>query len=312
MKKYIKYLHRCIVGFLLIYSSHSYGQTDMDAIMMHKQQFCSGFTYVHSSWDQYWEGTLKRNNLNLGTVTTQTVMAMANYGIKDNLNIMVGAPYVWTNVSAGTMSGLNGVQDISLWIKWRAIHKDFGKNKISVFGLGGFSTPLSDYVIDMLPMSIGLGATTLSGRLMVDYQYKKFSVTGSATYVGRSNVTLDRDSYFDTELRQTNEVKMPDAMQFQLRAGFRGKYLLAEALLSNWTTLGGFDITHNNVPFPSNRMNSTAAGFNLKYTLPFFTSLSVLGGMNYTVAGRNVGQSLAINTGLFYGFYFGKNHSTQF
>jgi hypothetical protein len=312
MSTYFEHLKTYIICALLFCSIHSSGQTEMDAIMMNKQQFCSGLTYVHSSWDQYWEGNLKRNNLNLGTVSTQSVMAMANYGIKDNLNIMVGAPYVWTEASAGTMSGLNGVQDISLWIKWRALRKDFGKNKISVFGMGGFSTPLSDYVIDMLPLSIGLGSTTLSGRLMVDYQYQQISVTGSAAYIGRSNVKLDRDSYYDTELRQTDEVKMPDAMQFQLRAGFRGKYLLAEALLTNWTTLGGFDITRNNMPFPSNRMNSTAAGFNLKYTLPFFRNLAVLGGMNYTVAGRNAGQSLAINTGLFYGFYFGKNHSSQF
>lgn len=145
---------------------------------------------------------------------------------------------------------------------------------------------------------------------MVDYQYKKLSVTGSAAFVGRSNVTLDRDSYYTTELHQTSEVKMPNAMQYQLRAGFRGKYLLAEALLTNWTTLGGFDITRNNMPFVSNRMNSTMAGINIKYTLPFFTHLAILGGANYTVSGRNVGQSTAINTGLFYAFYFGKHHST--
>ncbi len=267
--------------------------------------------YSHSSWDEYWEGTLKRNNLNLGTVTAQSVMAMGNYGITDNLNVMVGAPYVWTKASAGTFDGLSGVQDISLWVKWRALTKSFGKNKISVFAIGGFSTPLTDYVIDFLPMSIGLGSTNLTARAMVDYQYEKISVTGSASYVGRSNVTLDRDSYYDTELHNTNEVNMPDAMQFQLRAGFRGKYLLAEALLTNWTTLGGFDITRNNMPFPSNRMNSTMAGFNLKYTIPAFTHLSVLGGANYTIAGRNMGQSLVFNTGLFYAFYFGKNHKQQ-
>jgi len=287
-------------------------QTDMDAIMMNKQQFCAGAMYNHSSWDHYWEGTLKRNNLNLGTVTTQSVMVGGNYGITDNLNIMVGAPYVWTKASAGTLAGLNGIQDISLWVKWRAIRKDFGKNKISVYALGGFSTPLTDYVIDFLPMSIGLGSTNLTARAMADFQRGKISVTGSAAYVLRSNVKLDRTSYYDTELHQTNEVKMPNAMQFQLRAGYRGKYLLAEALLTNWTTLGGFDITRNNMPFPSNRMNSTMAGVALKYTLPFYTHLAVLGGANYTIAGRNVGQALAINAGVFYAFYFGKNHKNQY
>ncbi len=65
-------------------------QTEGDAIMMNKNQLCNGFLYNYSSWDHYWEGTLKRNNLNLGTVSTQSAMYMANYGITDNLNIIAG------------------------------------------------------------------------------------------------------------------------------------------------------------------------------------------------------------------------------
>lgn len=310
MRKNFRYTIICLLFSVIVGHNATYGQTEFDAIMMNKQQFCSGLMYTNSSWDNYWEGTLKRSNLNIGTFTSQSVMAMGNYGINDNLNVMVGAPYVWTKVSAGTLDGMSGVQDISLWLKWRALRKTYGQHKVSVFALGGFSTPLTNYVIDYLPLSIGLGTTSLTGRVMADYQFKKLSVTGSAAYVVRSNVTLDRDSYYTTELHQTNEVKMPNAMQFQLRAGFRGKYLLAEALLTNWTTLGGFDITRNNMPFPSNRMNATMAGLNIKYTLPFFTHLAIIGGANYTVAGRNVGQALAVNTGLFYAFYFGKHHST--
>ena len=294
--------------FCSVYTS---AQTELDAIMMNKQQLCIGPMYNYASWDQYWEGTLKRKNLNLGTVTTQSVMLGGNYGINDNLNILVMAPYVWTEASAGTLAGMSGVQDISAWVKWRAIRKDYGKSKLSVFALGGISVPLTDYVVDFLPLSIGLGSTNLSARAMVDYQYKKLSVTGSASYMLRSNTTIDRTSYYDTEMHLTNKVDMPDAMQFQLRAGFRGKYLLAEALLTNWTTLGGFDITRNNMPFPSNRMNSTMAGFNLKYTIPSYTHLALLGGANYTIAGRNVGQSVSINAGIFYAFYVGKNHKSQ-
>ncbi|HVX25207.1 MAG TPA: hypothetical protein VHB70_02610, partial [Parafilimonas sp.] len=43
-------------------------QTDIDAIMMAKNNFCVGGTYSHSSWDHYWEGTMKRDNQNIGTV----------------------------------------------------------------------------------------------------------------------------------------------------------------------------------------------------------------------------------------------------
>ncbi len=292
--------------FLLAFAGSLQAQTEMDAIMMNKKQICNAVMYSYSSWDHYWEGTLKRNNLNLGTVSTQAVMYGANYGITNKLNVMVMAPYIWTKASAGTLHGLNGVQDVSLFVKWKPITKTFGKNKISLIAIGGLSTPLSDYVIDFLPLSIGLGSTNLIARGMLDYQRGKFTVTGSAAYVWRSNVKLDRDSYYDTELHLTNEVKMPNAAQYQLRTGYRGKYLMAEALLSNWTTLGGFDITRNNMPFPSNRMNATSVGVNIKYSIKQHTNLAFTAGGSYTVAGRNVGQSKSVNAGILYAFYFGK------
>jgi len=282
-------------------------QTDVDAIMMNKKQFCEGFTYDHSSWDHYWEGTFKRTNENLGTVTTQSVMYMANFGITDKLNVMAAAPYVWTHASQGTLHGMKGFQDLSVFVKWKPITKSLGRNRFSLFAIGGISTPLSDYVIDFLPMSIGLGSTNLMARGMVDYRRARFTVTGSATYVWRSNVKLDRDSYYDTELHFTNEVKMPNAALYQLRTGYRGRYLIAEALLTKWVTLGGFDITKNNMPLSSNRMKATMVGANIKYTLKSFTNLSLLAGGNYTIAGRNMGQATAFNVGAFYAFYFGKH-----
>jgi hypothetical protein len=296
----------CLVFTGLLLTIWSYGQTDMDAILMNKKQFCNGFLYGHSSWKNYWEGELKRENLNLGSVTTQSVMYMGAFGITDDINIIAGAPYVWTNASAGTMNGMHGIQDLSAFIKWRAYKKQIGKGKLSLFAIAGITTPLSDYVIDFLPLSIGLGSTNLTGRGLVDYLIGKVSITGSAAYIIRGNVKLDRDSYYDTELKLTNEVDMPDAAQFQLRAGYRGKYLIAEGMITNWTTLGGFDITRNNMPFPSNRMNSTTLGAYVKYTLKQFTNLSLLGSAQFTVNGRNMGQANSYSAGIFYAIYFGK------
>lgn len=281
-------------------------QTDFDGIMMNKNQFCSGFNYSHSGWENYWEGTLKRNNLNLGTVTTDALVFMANYGISNKLNVMVAAPYVWTKASAGTLHGLRGLQDFSLNVKWKAYKQKFGKNTLSAILIGGISTPMTNYVIDFQPLSIGLGSTNATGRLMVDYLYKRISVTASASYILRSNVKLDRDAYYDTQLHNTRNVNMPDAANYQLRAGYRGKYLIAEGLLTNWTTLGGFDITRNNMPFPSNRMNATSVGIALKYTLPVHDNLAFIGGINRVIAGRNMGEATTINAGVFYAIYLNK------
>jgi len=285
-------------------------QTDLDAIMMNKKQFCNGLVYEHASWKNYWEGTLKRQNLNMGTVTTQSVSIMPNYGITDDINVMANLPYVWTKASAGNLQRMKGIQDLSVHVKWRFLKKGIGKGKLSLFAIPGVSTPVSDYVIDFLPMSIGLGSTNLTGRFMADYQYGKFTVTGSAAYIRRSNVKLDRTSYYDTELHLTNEVQMPDQMHYQLRAGYRGKYLISEVFLTNLTTLGGFDITRNNMPFPSNRMNMTNLSLHVKYTLPRFTNLALLAGGTYCLAGRNVGQNNSFHVGAFYAFYFGKHQKS--
>lgn len=293
-----------VAGCLASLACHA--QTDMDAIMMNKNQACAGFDYMHSSWDHYWEGKLKRINENIGTITTQSVMFMPNYGITNNLNVMASATYVWTNASAGTLHGLKRMQDLSAFVKWKALTKNIGKNKVSLFLLGGVSAPSNNYTIDLLPVSIGLGSKNAVGRGMVDFLHKRINVTVSAAYVRRSNVKLDRTSYYDTQIHLTNEIKMPNAAQYQLRAGYRGKYLLAEALLNNWTTLGGFDITRNNMPFPSNRMNATSVGVALKYTMKSNTHLSFVGGGSHTVAGRNTGQANAFNVGAFYAFYFKK------
>jgi len=291
----------------IAYTGSASAQTDMDAIMMNKKQLCQGLTYDYSSWDHYWEGTFKRDNANLGTVSTQALMYMPNYGITNNLNVMASVPYVWTKASQGTLHGLKGFQDLSLFVKWRPLVTSFGENKFSLITIGGFSTPLSNYVLDFLPMSIGLGSTNLMARGMIDYRRGKFSATGSATYTWRSNVKLDKDAYYDTELHLTDEVKMPNQTLYQLRTGYRGKYLIAEALLTKLTTLGGYDITKNNGQlYPNLRMNSTMIGANVKYTIKSYTNLSVVAGANYTVAGRNVGQSRAFNVGAFYVFYVGK------
>lgn len=303
---------RLIFLFLLVAGSFSaIAQTEQDAIMMNKRQFCAGIMANFSKWEDYWEGTLKRNNENLGKVSNRSLMIGANYGITDDLNIMISAMHVSTKASAGTLQGLDGIQDATLSVKWRGLNQKFGDSKLKLFLIGSLSTPLTDYVTDFQPLSIGLGTTNLSGKLMADYQYKKLSVTAWASYIRRSNIKIDRTSYYDTELRLTNEVEMPDAANFQLRAGYRGKYLLAEGVLTNWTTLGGFDITRNNMPFPSNRMNATTAGVNIKYTIPSFVKLSLLVNANYTLAGRNMGQATTVGGGIFYAFYFKNKPSTS-
>ncbi len=312
----MKFLHnnssRMFLLFLLIsWGKLSKAQTDIDGIMMEKNAFCVGPMFGYSSWKNYWEGELKRENLNLGKVSTPMYSLMGNYGISNKLNVLFGVPYVKTKASAGQLKGQKGMQDLSLWIKWKAYSKKIGQGRLSLFAIGGYSFPVSDYVADFLPMSIGLQSKNLSLRGMADYQRGAWFGTLSGTFVRRSNIEIDRTSYYTTEMHYTNEVKMPDAASFNLRVGYRNKGLIAEAIADNWITLGGFDITRNNMPFPSNKMNATRLMFNFKYDMPFHPQLSLTGNAFTTVAGRNVGQASGFNAGIFYVFNFSRKQKTE-
>ena len=298
---------RIIIILCSIFSFHtSFAQTDIDAIMMNKKQFCAGIMYGSGSWKNYWEGTNKRDNANLGTVSTKEYMVQGNYGITNNLNILFSLPYISNKATAGTMHSIKGLQDLSLFVKYMPLKKKIGLGTFSLYSIGGLSFPTTNYVADYLPLSIGMHSTNLSFRGMLDYQISSWFATVSGTYIQRSNVKIDRTSYYTNELHYTNEVFMPNATSFNFRTGIRNDLLIAEAFVNNWITRGGFDISKNNMPFLSNRMNSTTVGFNGKYYLKKVNNLSITGGFHYTVAGRNVGETTHYNVGAFYVLNFNK------
>lgn len=290
----------------------SAAQTDMDGIMMGKKRFCVGPMYSYSSWKDYWEGSLKRDNQNLGAVSTQMAGLMGNYGITSKLNILFSVPHVKTKATAGTLKGMKGMQDLNLFVKWMPVETEMLGGIFSLYGIGGLSLPLTNYVADFLPLSIGLRSRTASARLMADYQTGSFFVTASATYVLRDNIKIDRTAYYTTELHLTNEVSMPDGANFNFRTGIRNERLIAEAVVNNWNTLGGFDITRNNMPFPSNKMNATTIGANFKYViLPVRNEVSLVWGANTTVAGRNMGKSNTFYGSVFYVLDFNRKSKSS-
>jgi hypothetical protein len=313
MKKniYLKNKIAPVIIGLLLFGLESSAQTDIDGIMMQKNFFCVGPTIGKSSWKNYWEGTFKRDNANLGTVSSTTAMVMGNYGITDKLNVLFGLPYIKTKASAGNLKGQKGIQDLSLWVKWVAKEKKLGKGNLKAIVSGGYSTPVSHYYIDLMPTAIGMHSKVGSIRLMADYEMGDWFATVSGTYMLRSNVNLDRNTYYTTELHYTSEVKMPDANEFNFRIGYRSSTWIVEAIADKFTTLGGFDISKNNMPFVSNDMDATRLGVHIKYDTDLVNGLSFVADANTTVAGRNVGQSRSFGGGVFYILDFSKKKKEE-
>jgi hypothetical protein len=88
-------------------------QTIDDGFLMSKHVLATGVMYSHESWDEYWEGTRKRSNENIGTFTAQTATLAGHFGLSDRLTVVAMVPYVWTRSSQGTLHGMRGLQDLS-------------------------------------------------------------------------------------------------------------------------------------------------------------------------------------------------------
>lgn len=303
-----------LLGFLCFVLMQQLGaQTLTDGLMMPKKNLCTGVIYTTDSWKNYWEGSLKRDNLNIGTITTTSAMWIGSYGLTEKINLIAMAPYVWTNSSGPTLHPMQGVQDLTLGGKYRLFKTEIQNSVIKAFAGASFSIPLTNYTPDYLPLSIGLASKTLAIRANAEYALaKKWFAGVSGAYVLRSNITLDRPSYYtDGQLFLTNEVAMPNQFQFFGNIGYRQPNWHAEITYSQQNTLGGGDIRRQDMPFASNRMNYSKLGVMGMYYLAKPKGVAVHAAASYTVAGRNVGQSTTYSAGLLYTIQFKKETQTN-
>jgi len=295
----------------VVFSQKVNAQTETDALMIPKNYFCAAGIYTHNSWDHYWEGTFKRENLNLGTISSNVYAVGGNYGLSNRVNVLFMIPYIKTNASAGTLRGQSGVQDISLAVKWLAVKQEVGRGLLSLHAIVSGVIPVGNYQADFLPLSLGMQTKSIALRGLVNYQVGRFFVAGAGQYVRKDNITIDRDSYYTTEMHYTNQVAMPNATNFLFSTGYRSLKFNAEATLTKVNTIGGFDITKNNMPFPSNNMDATLAGGVFKYMFQSIAGLELTAGGNYVLKGRNVGQNLSVFGGVYYVFSVKKDKSDK-
>jgi len=276
--------------------------------MVPRKDLMTGFLYTHDSWDEYWEGTLKRGNGNIGTITTQSVTWFADYGVTDKLNVIATLPYVWTGASQGVLHGMSGFQDVTLSAKYQLLETGLtGAGSLRAVVVASAGVPVSDYTPDFLPLSIGSASNRFSGRLTLRFQARRgWFIDGSAAYTWRGNVKLDRPSYFtDDRLFMSDEVAMPDVFHYTISAGYRKEGLLVPISFSEQTTLGGGDIRRQDMPFVSNRMNFSKLDALVMYSLPKgWKDVAVRVAATYTVSGRNVGQATTVTAGVLYTFHF--------
>jgi hypothetical protein len=292
MKKF--FLLLCLT---LIVGQVAMAQMPHDGIYMNKKLGCGALIYGNASWTNYWENQLFRDNPNIGRLTTESAMAMLAYGITKKLNVIAAVPYVRTNASQGNLMGQGGLQDASLWLK----AKGYSAKGISLHGVLGVSVPVSKYVPDFMPMSIGIGSKAFITRGMISYDLPKhIYLNSSIAYQMRSNVRADRDGYLAGDrFYNTSDVAVPDAFDAAFRVGYLKKDNQLEVFAEHFSCVGGDHIRRNDMPFMTNDMTMTSVGVYGKYQ-PKNVGLNAR--VAYVVDGRNVGQTLSLSVGVLYLF----------
>lgn len=293
-----------LLAFVSAQVQQGKAQTPTDAIMMDKGQICFDLSYFHDSWDEYWEGTKKRENGNIGTLTRHTIAPMFNLGLTSRINFMGGVAYVITRPSAGQIEGTEGFQNLNLAVKVDALELELGPGMLQILATAGFTTPISNYVPDYA-YAIGLGCTEGSLRPIIQYKLNNgFYARLQGAYNLRGNCTLPRDYYYTTQAYFSNEVDMPDAIDYSATLGYStaDEAFRAEIFYGGFNTLGGFDIRIQDMGFPSNEMDYTNLGAVIHYYPSIVKGLGVHVSGSYVLTGRNVGQTTSIGGGVTYYF----------
>lgn len=285
-------------------SAPMWAQTPMDGIMMSHKELCFGLNFTQDTWDEYWEGTFKREDGNFGVVRRQTITPMVAYGVTKRLNVLASLPWVRTHASQGQMAGVSGLQDWGLWVKAKA----WQSGHFSLLGVAGVTGPASNYLPDYMPLQIGLGAVEGSLRGIARLEGEKgLYAWAQAGYHVRSHTTVERTYYYTTHGNYSNRVDMPNAITY----GFTlGSWMLERTLRTELTfdglyTTAGHDIRRQDVGFPSNKRIFTRAGGLAQYFLPKNQRWALTAAGSYVLNGRNVGQSTVWSAGLLYRFELG-------
>lgn len=280
-------------------------QTPSDAIMMKKREICFALIYDDGAWDEYWEGPTLRTNANVGTLSRNTLTPMFAYGIFDKLNLIAGTAYVHTEASGGQMKGASGIQDLNLALKYEFFNKQAGKGKLSLLSTLGFSTPLTNYLSDYMPFSLGFGAPEVSGRGILQYRMDNgLYVRGALAYLWRGQTEAERDYYYNNGSYYTAFMDVPNAWQYQAVAGvwLLDNSLKLEANYMGLRCTSGDDIRKYNAGQPTNKVEVDQVGFNTQYYFKKLKGLGVLAYYNQMINGRNMGKFTNIGAGVTYQF----------
>lgn len=285
-----------------------YAQTPSDAVMMKQRQSCFALSYEQGSWDHYWEGDYLRTNGNVGTLSRAIVMPMIAIGLHDRINVIISAPYVKTESkesNGGYLNGAKGFQDFSISLKAVLLEKEIATNKLSLLTTVGFSTPMTNYLSDYLPYSLGFGANELSLRGIGQFRMLNgLYAQVSFAHLWRGQTRVERDYYYNNGSYYTDMMDVPNALNYNAAIGMWlfDNSLRLEVNYVGMNCIDGDDIRKYNAGQPTNKVEAGQVGFLTQYYFKSIKGFGLLAYCSRIVSGRNMGQFTNIGGGVTYQF----------
>ena len=306
MKNYFRTLILLFGGLGLSYITVA--QTPTDGLMMPKGDICFLLNYEYGQFDHYWEGETLRKNGTIAKVQRRTTLVMAAYGITKKLDAYVGLPYVSTNSTTpngGKFAGTDGIQDLSLGLKYEAFRREGKKGEWTAFGSVLFSSPVSNYLSDYQPYSLGIGAPQIAWRALVEYEWNNgFYLRGNGGYTWKGYTEAEREYYYNEGSYYTAWMDVPSAWTYEAVLGkwFMDKSLRVELNYNSSISTSGDDIRAYNAPQPTNKVNMDRVGAFAQYFFKKPKGLGLVASYSRVIHGRNAPEMTSISAGITYQF----------
>lgn len=291
----------CVAGIV-------HAQTPLDAMMMKQRESCLALTYEYGTFDEYWEGATLRKNETIAEVSRRAILPMIAIGLHDKVNFYIAVPYIKTESSepnGGLLQGAKGFQDLNLALKVEIINTELGKGKLAVLASGGYATPITNYLSDYRPYSLGNGTNEWSARGIVQYKLDiGLYIRATGGHLFRGETKVERDYYYNNGSYYTPWMDVPSAWEYN---GAIGWWLLDNSLKleANYYALNstsGDDIRKYNAAQPTNKVNFDQLGFSAQYFIKPVKGLGVLAYYSQMLNGRNMGKFTTFGAGLTYQF----------
>lgn len=239
-------------------------------------------SYSRERADQFFLGTANIDSpAPLGTLTSVSYSLFVAYGLNDSMDLVASVPYMSAKGSGvGGPPNQSGLQDASLYWKWRPWNRSLGSSSLSLLTGLGVQAPLSNYVADS-PIAIGHHSTNVEALLLLHWVHRAgFFIDGGTGYTGRSGA-------------------VPDSVPYIAKAGYFNGRVYLDVFVDRQDAQGGIDIGQGS--FAATAVDYTRVGGTL--FVPVSPLFGLFAGGSNIVDGRNVKNSITYRSGVVLRFH---------